>query len=127
MTEISFTGSIGYITYLVEKYEKEGYEIKSYIQKNNVKFGPLVEVTMTKKQINPGDIVIYVNGKPVSCTTEKNYDLTVQRTWAPNELETIQRINKEFTKDNFRDQLQEALEREDYETAAILRDKIKEL
>jgi protein-arginine kinase activator protein McsA len=68
-----------------------------------------------------------VNGEPISCTTERNYELTVERTWAPNELEIIQKINKEFTKDNLQNQLSEAVEKEDYETAAILRDKIKSL
>jgi excinuclease UvrABC helicase subunit UvrB len=109
MTEISFTGSIGYITYLVEKYEKEGYEIKSYLQKNNVKFGPLVEVTMTKKEIewpklNVGDTITF---------TSDRVEFTGYSLWA--KMPTLQ------------EQLTSAVEREDYETAAILRDKIKAL
>jgi hypothetical protein len=120
MNEISFTGSIGYITYLVEKYEKEGYEITNYLQKNNIKFGPLVSVTMTKKQTNPGEVIIYVNGEPISCTTSMDYKITT-RTWEPQGVSPLKKLK------SLEQQLTDALDREDYETAAILRDKINSL
>jgi DNA-binding MarR family transcriptional regulator len=133
MTEITFTGDIHKITRLIEDYKQKGYVYKKHTEhpcdyiirddegRKKVKTVIVYKVVMDKIQNN--GFTIFVNGEPVSLKTYKSN----LRTWAPNELETIQKINKEFTKDNLQEQLTEAVEREDYETAAILRDKINSL
>jgi hypothetical protein len=112
MTEISFTGSIGYITYLVEKYEKQGYEIVSYKPKNNPKFGQLISVKMEK----PHNLI----------KMERIFEAVFTRTTLSDgsELTTATWATEEKP---LSEQLTEAIEREDYETAAILRDKINSL
>jgi excinuclease UvrABC helicase subunit UvrB len=124
MDEITFTGDLNYVTYLINKYKKDGYVFVDGTERKGT--NPIIYRVVMKKA-NTNGLTIFVNGEPISCTTERNYELTVERTWAPNELEIIQKINKEFTKDNLQNQLSEAVEKEDYETAAILRDKIKSL
>jgi hypothetical protein len=99
MTEITFSGSLDYVTYVIEKYEKEGYEVTSYKPKNNVKFGVLFSVIMKK----PENLIqierqLYAVFKAAGLAMQRQSTLS--------------------------EQLAEAIEREDYETAAILRDKI---
>jgi hypothetical protein len=124
MDEITFTGDLNYVTYLINKYKKDGYVFVDGTERKGT--NPIIYRVVMKRGTGTR-LTIFIKGEPISCTSEKNYELTVERTWAPNELEIIQKINKEFTKDNLQEQLLEAVEKEDYETAAILRDKINAL
>jgi excinuclease UvrABC helicase subunit UvrB len=124
MDEITFTGDLNYVTYLINKYKKDGYVFTKGTERKGT--NPIIYRVVMKK-VNTNGLTIFVNGEPISCTTGTAYEVTFERTWAPNELEIIQKINKEFTKDNLQEQLLEAVEKEDYETAAKLRDKINAL
>ena len=109
MTSLTFTGSLEYIPYTIERYEEKGYELVRYRIIKNRKFGELIEVTMDK--MKPMRVEVYINGQWIGVASAFNTSMTIET----------------YTKTELQERLLQALEREDYELAAILRDKIKEL
>jgi hypothetical protein len=105
MTSLTFTGSLEYIPYTIERYEEKGYELVRYRIIKNRKFGELIEVTMELH-------TIVVKGSDLWTAIER---FKASARVSPREPKTLQ------------ERLEQAIEREDYELAAILRDKIKEL
>jgi hypothetical protein len=122
MTEVSFTGDLNYVTYLIEKYKKDGYVYKEGVQS---KKSPITyRVVMMKKEEQPNRVTIFIDGKPVVYTitgTENPFERFMRDTTPKEGLQGI------IGEKPLAEQLTEAVEREDYETAAILRDKIKQL
>jgi hypothetical protein len=102
MTEVSFTGDLNYVTYLIEKYKKDGYVYKEGTES---KGNPIIyRIVMRKAET----VSLYSGDTKIAELTLSSLSTVVtERSWKP-----------------LAEQLTEAVEREDYETAAILRDKI---
>jgi hypothetical protein len=109
MTEITFTGNLDQITSLIDSYKAKGYVYKShteqsieYLAQGQKRKMILYSVTMQEKGYVSSTFGGFVN--------------------------VMLRIEDEMCKYHpakpLAEQLTEAVEREDYETAAILRDKI---
>jgi hypothetical protein len=103
MTEVSFTGDLNYVTYLIEKYKKHGYVFKDGKEKKGT--NPIIyQVVMQKQEIEAQEWRLQ---------------------WVIPTYKDLQiEIYKKVDMPSLAEQLTEAVEREDYETAAILRDKI---
>jgi DNA-binding MarR family transcriptional regulator len=122
VTEITFTGDIHKITRLIEDYKQKGYVYKKHTEhpcdyiirddegRKKVKTVIVYKVTMDKK----GQIHEWPNLE-VGETIHLSGDVKVHAWALYIPTPTLQ------------EQLSEAIEREDYETAAILRDKINAL
>jgi excinuclease UvrABC helicase subunit UvrB len=109
MDEITFTGDLNYVTYLINKYKKDGYVYKEGTEK---KGSPIVYRVVMKRQ-DPFEAI----SKALTSAMLNLIDAKMR------ELCPLNEDDKYF----LQEQLSEAVEKEDYETAAKLRDKIKDL
>jgi DNA-binding MarR family transcriptional regulator len=122
MAEIKFTGDIHKITRLIEDYKQKGYVYKKHTE-------------------HPCDYIIRDDEGRKKVKTVIVYKVTMDKltgyhfpdSWLPivdNAIATGKPISAKdfyFSAKSLQEQLTEAIEREDYETAAILRDKINSL
>lgn len=110
--KLAFSGSLEYVTYCIEKYLVAGYMLTSFHHTNNEKFGKIIFVEMEKDN---------VSGKPVNCLTDETH-YPIPPASIPGK-EILGNIGT-WT---LQEQLEEAIELEDYEEAARLRDLINKV
>jgi hypothetical protein len=108
MTEVSFTGDLNYVTYLIEKYRQRGYVLVAEPEREPQTANSYKAVMLLPEgpEKPPYDVAILKDGQWVSCLSNFTFELMMKE------------------EKPLAEQLTEAVEREDYETAAILRDKI---
>jgi hypothetical protein len=124
MTEITFTGNLDQITNMIDSYKLKGYVYKSHTEQSieylaHGQKRKMILYSVVMKRMwnhNPENTIpVFSEGKPNGVPPVWNAMLKI--------VDEIKRWHPEAS---LQEQLSEAVEREDYETAAILRDKIKD-
>lgn len=104
--KLAFSGGLEYVTYCIEKYLASGYTLTKFHPTNNEKFGKIIFVEMEKAvgTITLTGADLWVRSKDIRSSYSAFKAGFIKSTW------TLQ------------EQLEEAIELEDYEEAARLRD-----